>query len=149
MYNRGMNDTLRANELSGKKVLSSHGKEIGKIKEICIDKDSWDFRGIIVHRGIIEQDLYVGKNYIQDMGKDSVLLKVVPYTEYPSMRVIDSKGKEVGRVKKVHRAGKSNHTVSMIIDRGLGKKDLVIQEDEVSNIGETVVLNHPVEEAEA
>src|SRR3989344_673543 len=135
-------EAMESHELKGKKVLTYEGKEMGKISDILIDKDL-EVEGVLIHRGIIKKDIFVGKNYIQSIGKEGAILKITPPTEYEGMKVFDSTGKEIGTVKKVNTT--PSNTVNIVIDRGLMKENLVVTNDSVQNIGENVILNIELE----
>ena len=138
--NSGIEGSLNAQEIVGRRVLSNQGKEIGKVSEIRIDPENFRIVGIRINRGLLDDDLFLGSEYIKGFSKDGVLLKTTPFTELIGMKVFDVHGKEVGTVKGVHRSDKTNNIVSFVVGRGFGRKDLIIPKESIETVGQNIVL---------
>src|SRR3989344_4668104 len=110
---RGIEGTVNAEDVKGSKVLTNQGKEIEKVVELRIDQDNFSLAGILVRRGIITEDLFVGSEYIKGISTEGIVLKMTPYTELVGMKVFDAHGKEIGKVKEVNRIGTTNNMVSL------------------------------------
>ena len=137
--------SIRLADALNKKVLSDSGREIGKISDIRIDPDSLEVAGISVKRGILARDMFVARRYIQSLGDQGAILKITPVTQYKGMKVFDLHGKEVGSVKEVRAVGSTNNAVSLVVDRGITRKKLVIDKSDVMAIGESVLLYKGIE----
>lgn len=138
--------TIKTDDLKGKRVLAKNGKEIGKISEVRLDPESFSFAGIKVNRGLLELDAFIGKEYIESVSMDGAILNITPVTDYEGLKVFDADGKPVGKVKEIRREGNTNNISAIVVDRGLLKNDLVLSKSDVKNVGESIILNAPVEE---
>ena len=137
--------TVNANDIKGTRVLTNQGKEIGKVAELRLDPQELHLAGILIKRGLIEEDLFVGSEYIKGISDKGVVLKMTPYTELVGMKVFDINGKEIGKVKQVNRFDKTNGVVSIVVDRGFGKRDLLIQKESIDTVGENIILAQSTE----
>ncbi|MBI4044992.1 MAG: PRC-barrel domain-containing protein [Candidatus Diapherotrites archaeon] len=138
--------TIRADDLKGKRVLAKNGKEIGKISEIRLDPGTFSFTGIKVNRGLLELDAFIGKEYIDSVSADGAILNITPVTDYEGLKVFDSDGKPVGKVREIRREGNTNNISAIVVDRGILKNDVVLSKSDVKSVGESIILNVPIEE---
>jgi len=139
-----LSETIKAKELVGKKVMSDTGKEIGKVNAVHLDKESLAMAGIEVDRGLLEVDSFIGKDYISSIGNEGIFLNITPVSEYKGAKVLDADGHNVGHVKEVQRVGATNQLESIVIDRGLGKGDLVVARNDIQVFGDRIILGHRV-----
>ncbi|MDP2666663.1 MAG: PRC-barrel domain-containing protein [Candidatus Diapherotrites archaeon] len=138
-------DSVKVKEILGEKVLSHSGEEIGKVKDIYLSPDSLVVEGIRIDRGLVEEDQFIGREYIQKMTKEGVILLVHPVTELEGVKVFDNMGKEIGKVKEVNRVADSNEIATLVVDRGLGKPDLIVPSGRIDHVDQNVFLNVEVE----
>lgn len=140
--------SVRANEVVGKKVLARSGKKIGSVDTIYIDPQSLSIIGIKVNKGLLGVDQFIGSEYIKTMNDKGTVLNITPATEYLGMKVFDSRGKEIGKIKEVRRQGKTNVITSIVVDRGLLKKDLLLDRESIEIVGDGVMLNETIRDSE-
>jgi len=114
---KNSNPTINAGDLIGKKVITEDGKELGKVGELVIDKTDLSLRGIIVKRGLITKDLFVGHNFIKKLSKKGALLTVTPYIETTKIKVFDTQGSHIGIIKSIKWGNNSNKIISIVIDQ--------------------------------
>ena len=81
----------------------------------------------------MKPDLFIGIRHIKNFGIDSVFLSRVPTGKYIGLNVFDSKGKFIGKVKKVN--SKRHKVDSIEIPKGK------IDHSDIKEIGASVILN--------
>jgi sporulation protein YlmC with PRC-barrel domain len=138
-------ETIDAQEVIGKPVFDIRAKKIGEVRSIHYDPKNLSIEGIRIDKGFFNDSDYVGKGYIVSLGKKGAVLSIVPVSEIYGMKVIDNKGNKIGKIKGINRTRKTNNLVSMVVDRGMGKNDLVITENFIDSLGENMKLNEEVE----
>jgi sporulation protein YlmC with PRC-barrel domain len=117
----------------GKDAVDPDGEVLGVVTKLHIDKNNKKITGITIDLGFMKPDLFIGLNYIKNFGIDSVFLSKIPTSKYIGLKVIDSDGKTIGRVKKVHSV---RNKVDAIF---LSKKQFISISD-IEEIGVKVVL---------
>ena len=137
---------VRINELVGKKVLDSHGKELGAITEIRLDPQTLSLDGIEIDRGFFGTNTFVGRKYITSLtAMDGAVLNMSPVTDYKGLKVHDSCGREVGTVKEVRTNGDTNNISAIVVETGILKNDVVFSKSDVKSVGKRVMLNIEVD----
>ncbi len=132
------------NDLLGHKVLAKDGHKLGTVKNVQIDPEEFTVEGITIGHGLFHHDDFVGKDYIERFTDEAVILKINPVNELVGLKVVDSSGREVGSVKKVRRSTKANNITSLVIDRGVLNKDMVVTGRAIKEIGKTIMLSEEV-----
>lgn len=138
-------DTLLANEVVGVKVITHDGDEIGTVKSVHISDETMMVEGITLSKGLFKEQDYVGRQYILSMSNKGVVLSITPISEYIGKEVYDSDGQKVGKVREIYRVTKTNNILSLTVDRGFGKDDLIVMDSMIDKIGRNIILNKPVE----
>lgn len=131
-------------DIVGKKALDNRGKEVGTIKHVHIDPVNLTVEGISIKNGLFKEKDYIGKGYISYLSSEGAILSQTPLTEYIGMKVVDSAGKDIGKVKAVYRARKTNSVYSLTINRGVLKDDLIVTDKLIGNVGDKIMLNEQV-----
>ena len=140
------NSGIKVNELKGKKVIDSNGKEVGKISEIRLDPKSFDLDGIEMDRGFFGLDTFIGRNYIESLSDEGAVLNMTPVTDYKGLRVMDSTGKEIGKVKEIRTDGSTNNISAIIVGTGLLNNDVIFTKSDVKSVGDSILLNKVFDE---
>ena len=117
-------NAVSAKDIMGKKVITEKGKEIGKVGELLIGPDDFCVSGLVVKRGLIAVDLFVNRDYIKSLSPEGIVLTTAPF-EYAGIKVFDTNGKHIGKVRSIKRADKSNKIISIVIDQILSKAELI------------------------
>lgn len=139
-------ETVIVKKINGSKVIDDRGKKIGKVKKVHISPDTLSVEGITIDNGLFKGKDYIGKNYICSLSEEGAVLCETPISEYIGMKVVDSKGKEIGKVRNVYRARKTNSAYSLTIDRGLTKDDLIVTDNFIESVGDKIMLNETIRE---
>lgn len=137
-------NTLKLEEIRGRKVIDDRGKEIAKVKEIHIDPKTLRVEGMTIDGGLFRENDYIGRGYICSISDEAVVLCETPLTEYIGMKVLDSEGKDMGKVKEVYRSRKTNAAYSLIVDQGIGKDDLTVPGSMIDKVAENIMLDKAV-----
>lgn len=138
-----VNQVININKIIGKKILSKDGEKLGTIGNVYIHPAKLTIEGIEVC-GAWACGEYMGKDYIKSLTSDGAVLSIIPFYRIRGKKVYDKNGKKIGKVKNINRSKKTNSVVSLVVGRGLMKKDIVINKNEIGNIGKNVVLNEEV-----
>jgi len=139
--NKSFDSGIKVHELKGKKVMALNGKEVGKITEIRLDPKSLSLDGIEMDRGFFGLDTFIGRNYIESMSDEGAVLNMTPATDYKGLHVMDSTGKEIGKVKEVRTEGHTNNITAIVVGTGLLNNDVVFTKSNVKSVGESIMLN--------
>ena len=131
--------TVNLKKLIGKEVLSKGGKIIGKISEIRIDPNNFNLEGIIVKERFIKKPMYIGRSYFSRLSQEAVILNIEVSVLIKGIKVINSEGKIIGRVKEVLRKGTRND-IKGIYTGSLFRKKFLIPASAIDHIGISVVL---------
>lgn len=143
-----LNETVNVKKVLGQKVLTQDGKSIGKVKAIHIHPSELRIEGIKIDTGMFEPDHYIDKNYINSLTEHGAVLKITPVTEFVGLKVYDSIGRYVGKVKEINRSKLTNKLISIKVDAEDSKEETVITSDYIAAIGDSVMLNEPVKPRE-
>jgi sporulation protein YlmC with PRC-barrel domain len=132
---------IRVQDLKGKKILDSNGKEVGTIMEIRLDPQTLSLDGIEMDRGFFGTDTFIGRKYIVSLSLEGGVLNMSPVTDYKGMKVFDSSGKEIGTVKEVRTNGSTNDISAIVVGTGFLNNDSVFSKSDVKGVGESIMLN--------
>ncbi|MBW2977710.1 PRC-barrel domain-containing protein [Candidatus Woesearchaeota archaeon] len=124
---------ITSDDILGKDAIDPDGQILGVITKLHIDKNSKKMIGITIDEGFMKPELFIGLNYIKNFGIDSVFISRIPTEKYIGLRILNSKGKEVGKVRKVVS---KRHKVKAI---EIGK-DKIISASDIQEIGESIIL---------
>ena len=144
--NKGYNSGIKVNELKGKKVMALNGKEVGKITELRLDPKSFNLDGIEMDRGFFGLDTFIGKNYIESLSTEGAVLNMTPVTDYKGLHVLDSTGKDVGKVKEIRTEGHTNNISAIVVGTGMLNNDVIFSKSDVKSVGESIMLNTTFDE---
>ncbi|MFA6065043.1 MAG: PRC-barrel domain-containing protein [archaeon] len=139
--NKEFNSGIKIRELMGRKVMALNGKEVGKILEIRLDPKTLNLDGIEMDRGFFGTDTFIGRNYIESMSDEGAVLNITPATDYKGFHVLDSTGKEVGKVKEIRTQGHTNNITAIVVGTGLLNNDVIFTKSDVKSVGESIMLN--------
>src|SRR3989344_9345731 len=131
--------TVNLKKLIGKEVLSKGFLIIGKISEIRIDPNNFNLEGIIVKGRIIKKPMYIGRSYFSRLSQEAVILNIEVSVLIKGIKVINSEGKIIGRVKEVLRKGTRNDIKGIYVG-SLFRKKFLIPVSAIDHIGISVVL---------
>lgn len=131
---------VKTQEIIGKKVLASDGSQIGVVDRVLMDPQMLDVRYIGVKKGLFSVDYYISRGYIDRLTEEGAILNIVPVEEFKGKKVFDKNGFEIGLVKDVNRISPGNEMMSIIVDQGIGQDDLLVDESEIGQLGESVIL---------
>lgn len=134
-------ETIDLKDVLGKKVLTKSGKEIGHIQAIYVNSHSLDVDAIKVKKGFFSTDHFIGRGYLSVLNKEGAVLKIDPVEEFVGMEVYDSEGKHLGKVKHVERLSPTNKLISLEVNRGLGKENVIIPAGKIKEVGKNIILS--------
>jgi len=124
---------ITSDDILGKDAVDPDGEVLGVVTKLHIDKKTKQITGITIDEGFMKPDLFVGIRHIKNFGIDSVFLSKVPTKKYIGLKVFDSEGRLIGRVKKI--ISKRHKVNSIEIPKG------IIPSSDIKEIGASVILN--------
>ncbi|MEE9525871.1 MAG: PRC-barrel domain-containing protein [Candidatus Woesearchaeota archaeon] len=125
-------EIITSDDILGKDAIDPDGEVLGVITKLHIDKTNKSIVGITIDQGFMKPDLFIGVSYVKNFGVDSIFLSKIPTSKYAGLKVIDAKGKTIGKVRKV--ISKRNKVEAIIIKKGL------ISASDIHEIGVSVIL---------
>jgi len=131
---------ITSDDILGKDAVDPDGQILGVITKMHVDKNSKTITGITIDEGFMKPDLFIGINYVKNFGVDAVFLSRIPPDKYVGLTVFDSKGKVVGKVKRVLSKRQRISAIQI-------KKGNIISASDIQEIAENVILkeNYKVE----
>ncbi|MFH1306586.1 MAG: PRC-barrel domain-containing protein [Candidatus Micrarchaeota archaeon] len=139
-----MGKTLNIKSVMGSRVIAKNGKVVGNVMDIHLHPKKLSIEGIRVQKGKFLGG-YIGKGYIKSITRYGVMLEIVPFTEYIGKKVLDNRGKKVGVVESIQRNKKTNHILSITVNRWMpGRKRLVIKAGDIAEAGTRIVLRKKI-----
>ena len=136
-----IDQTINDSALIGKQVIGKDGERIGEVCGIYLDPKNLTLEAIRVNSGLFSYDHYIGRNFIDQLTPEGVMLTFTPSTEFVGKEVYTANGKKLGIVKEVRRIGPANEFVNFVISKGNGDQDVVIGETDIREIGDRVELD--------
>ena len=137
-------DLLTSDDLLGKAVIDESGLSIGVSEKVLIDKKNLDFVGVSVDKGLLNKGLTIGKDYVEKVTPYAIFLKIRVAYELKGMKVFDSSGKKVGKVKEVKLVGNKNIIKSLTVSSGFKSFDIL--PEFIDKIGYNILLNTSMSE---
>jgi len=134
-----LEDTLNLKDSLNIRVISKSGQVIGKVSQIRIHPTKMFLEGIIISRGIFKKPIYIGVSYIRRLSHESFILKVDPFVLLKGKKVLDSHGRNVGRVKDVVRKEHSNDLKEILVGSSF-RKNFSINISNIKSFGESIML---------
>jgi len=123
---------FKLKDVVGKKVISASGQVVGTVKDIA-----YDMNRVI---GLMVGDVLIGKEYIDTMNADSVILKVNPVTSLIGKLVFDKDGKKLGKVIKTNRATTANDFTDVMVKKNTFTRAVKITKAEMEVVGKNIIL---------
>src|SRR3989344_1317335 len=131
--------------LKGKRVIDSDGEVIGVVEKVLINPKNFELVGISIDKGFLRKGLSIGKNYIDRLTDYAVFLKIRVSYELKGKTVFDKDGKKIGKVVSIEIHGNKNRLKSVRVKSTilnfLSNRDLIVQSDQIDNVGENIILN--------
>ncbi len=123
-------------EFIGKIVVDHKGKKCGKIKSIYINPKTLSMSGVHIKNGF-RTDYFLPSDYFDRFSETALHLNTIPVK--PNDKVINQLGKNVGRVKKIHRNSLTNKIENLEINSRLKHSRLVPVSDMVA-VGDKITI---------
>ena len=140
-----MDEAVHSSKTVGRRVFAKNGDDLGKVKELAINPEKMRIEGVWVSPCFTCVDEYIGREYVDKITEEGVMLKIDPLTEVIGEKVFDSQGKKIGKVSALTREKKTNSIISLEVDRGIGKDRLIVPIENVKSMGNAVILSKKVE----
>ncbi len=139
-----LDETLKTQELLGKRVITKSGTVLGRVKAIHISKKNYCVQGIVVKK-FFRKDKYICITYIHAITLKAIILSIDPVTLFVGCKVISHDGKKIGTVKKVHRIDRTNHISSLTVRCGWFKT-INVRHVNIEHLGNSVIISKTYEQ---
>jgi sporulation protein YlmC with PRC-barrel domain len=131
---KSLEETKSLKSYVGKKVFSSSGFCIGKIKDLVMKKNF--LIGFILKKN----KLFLDISFIKSESDKSVVLSINPIFSVIKMKVFDVDGRKIGQVVGLNRSSNINDFESLIVRKNFYTK-INIPKKDVSTFKKNVILN--------
>lgn len=136
-------ETISLSSALGSHAITPKGYILGKVTDIRVNEKTLGFDGVIIKKGLSNK-IYVSKDYISKISKDSVILTAELLELLVGRKVISHEGEELGKVKSITRVKNSNEYESIEVSpKSIFKKSYLIRPAQVKSIGESIILHEP------
>lgn len=137
-------DTFPLRVVLGKKVIAPSGLVVGHVVGLRINDKELLVEGILC-RKLGMGKIYFGKNYIDALSPEAVLLSIEPTIFLRGKKVITSNGKVIGKVGRIFRVNNTNKIGRLEVAR-IFRKNFEITPDYVATFGKNIILKDKYDE---
>jgi sporulation protein YlmC with PRC-barrel domain len=147
------------------KVVNSVGEEIGKIKDIYIDINTWKITAFEISPGALKKNLMIKSKYISKFDEETkhvllkdgyetseapkqVLKEMYPFNELKKHHVIDKDGEKVGKIYNLEipiEKLKQYKVWKLLVKTGLKERRIRISTKEIKEVMDDIRLARTVE----
>ena len=120
----GLTDTITSDDILGKEVIDAEGGFVGVVENVLIDPETVEIIGISIDNGLLKKGLLVGKNYIKNVAKHAVFLKINSAFNLKGMFVFDIEGKKVGKIYDLQLYGTKNKIQNIFVRSDYGNIEI-------------------------
>lgn len=131
---------VTSDDILGKDALDSEGEILGVILKLHIDRDKKSLTGITVDQGLTKPNLFVGIQFVKNIGVDSVFLDYIPYTKYKGMKVITHEGDMFGTVVDVTVSDRNLESITVSKKARLNSEKYIIRASSIKSISTQILL---------
>lgn len=131
--------TVNLKKILWSRVLSKNGFRVGWVKSVQMNPDKVAVEGIVVSRGAFHKSLYIGKEYIDHLSDEAVILTIDPPMLLKGKKVVTYEGEVVGKVKEVMRKGTSSDVESILV-HSFGRGSFTVPVNAVKSGGQSIIL---------
>ncbi len=121
--------------LIGKTVFDAKNHNCGKIQSFLIDPEKFSISGVIVKQRFFKE-YFLSRDYFDKISSSGLFLNSIPIK--PNTRVVNTEGKNKGRVIRINHDRKTSQFQSLVVKSGFRKK--IIFADKIIGIGEKVTI---------
>ena len=135
-------NSVPADNFTGKQVIDREGIQYGKVKHIHINQDTITVSGVTIHHGF-NRDYFLSEDYIDKFSEKTLLLSRPPVRI--GVAVVDMDQQKIGKVKRLHKHPETHELESIEISHGLMHSKILSKYD-IWGVGEKVILKMTKEE---
>ena len=117
----------------GKTVFDHKGRDCGKVQSLQIDHKTFAISGIMANRRLAKE-YFISQGYFDEINESGLYLNSVPIK--PNDKVVDVKGKNMGKVIKINLDPETNKLESLEVKSGF--KSRTVFSDSIVGIGEKI-----------
>ena len=119
----------------GKVVFDNKGQDCGKIQSLYIDPQTFAVSGIMAKK-TLSKEYFVSRGYFEKINESGLHLNSIPIK--PNDKVIDTEGKNMGKVIKINLNSETNKLESLEVKRGF--KSRTVLSGNILGVGEKITI---------
>ncbi|MFW5990996.1 MAG: PRC-barrel domain-containing protein [Candidatus Nanoarchaeia archaeon] len=128
--------------LLGKKVISSKGVILGRVKDVGFTSK----RVLGIYVGKLFRKYFVAMEYIDEFDGDAVMLRIEPVTILKGKLVFDKDGQKVGKVTEIKRASFANELSAVYVKKNIFRKPIKVSSDSLEIVEKNIILNCTIDD---
>ena len=122
-------------QLIGKSVFDNKGQDCGKIQSLFIDPQTFTLSGMMVKKRFAKE-YFLSRTYFDNIKESGLYLNSIPIK--PNDKVVNTSGKIIGKVVRIHLNSDTNKLELLEIKSGFKSKK--IPSDKIVGIGERITI---------
>ncbi|MFT4249771.1 MAG: PRC-barrel domain-containing protein [Candidatus Woesearchaeota archaeon] len=140
-------NAITSEDILGKDVLDADGLHIGVVDKLYIDPASIQVLGFSVDKGFLRDGLMIGTKHVAEITAHAIFLTIRPAFRLRGVPVFGVDGGLVGHVQSVSLHEEDN-TINELVVRVSRRKTIVITQDVIDRVDESVLLSVNADELE-
>lgn len=135
-----LEDTSKAKLEIGKTVYSKSGEYVGKVYDLIFKEHV--ILGFMISG---KKDMFIGREYIANESKESVVLNIEPVINLIGKQVFDATGKRIGTVSRIGRKSNANTYNEIFVKKAFYRFAFPISKDKISVAKKNIILKNSYE----
>jgi len=119
----------------GKVVFDNKGHDCGKIQSLHIDPQTFAVSGIMAKKRLAKE-YFVSRGYFEEINESGLHLNSIPIK--PHDKVIDTEGKNMGKVISINLNSETNKMESLEVKSGF--KSRIVLSGNIVGVGEKITV---------
>jgi sporulation protein YlmC with PRC-barrel domain len=122
-------------QFMGKVVFDSKGQDCGKIQSLYIDSQTFSMSGVMAKKRL-GKEYFISRGYFENMDELGLHLNSIPIK--PNDKVVDTEGRDVGKVIKINLNSETNKLESLEVKSGF--KSRIVLSGSIVGVGEKITV---------
>ena len=119
----------------GKIVFDNKGNDCGKIQSLHIDPKTFAVSGIMAKK-MLSKEYFISRGYFKEINESGLHLNSIPIK--PNDKVVDTEGKNMGKVIKINLNSETNKLESLEVKMGF--KSRMVLSGNIVGVGEKITV---------
>lgn len=133
--NEGFSKYWTPKHFIGKVVFDNKGQDCGKIQSLHINPQTFEVSGIMAKKRLVKE-YFISRGYFEKINESGLHLNSIPIK--PHDKVVDTEGKNVGKVIKINLNPETNKLESLEVK--LGFKSRMVLSGSIVGVGKKITV---------